>query len=389
MGHWVGNNSVPFYYPALSLLPELSANHKLLRMMKIKAIGSGIALKQIAELIGAEVIGSKDSLVTCVCSVESPVQGAIAFSTEQGERRLIEQLPASPLVALVIDSKVNTAVLPQHITYLKVARPFASFIDLIPLFYENYERPAGISPLASVHPSATIGADVSIDAFVSIGAGCKIGDGCTIYSHVVLYPEVTLGENVVLHAGAIVRERCILGNDIIVQNGAVIGGDGFGYIPDAKVGIRSVPQVGQVQLADKVEIGVNTCVDRGAFGDTTLGYNTKIDNLVQIGHNVSIGQYSIVCGQTAIAGSVKIGNQVTIGGGSTVAGHLEICDSARLAGHSSFTHTVRVPGDYGGFPTQPVMKWRRQTAALRKLPALIAELRKSGLIKKQQLAEDD
>ena len=357
--------------------------------MKKKDVGSGIALTQIAELIGAEIIGSKDPVVSCMCSFDTPEQGAIAFSAEKSARRLIDLLPKSPIVALIIDPAINVEKLPKHISYLKAARPFASFIDLVPLFYTNYERPAGISPLASVNPSATIGKDVSIDAFVSIGAGCVIGDGTTIYSHVVLYPEVTVGKNVVLHAGAIIRERCILGNDIIVQNGAVIGGDGFGYIPDAKLGVRSVPQVGQVRLADKVEIGVNTCVDRGAFGDTTLGFNTKIDNLVQIGHNVSIGQFSFVCGQTAIAGSAKIGNQVTIGGSSSVAGHLEICDSARLTGHSSFTNTVRVAGDYGGFPAQPVMKWRRQTAALRRLPSLIAELRKSGLIKKQDEEEEN
>ena len=161
-------------------------------------------------------------------------------------------------------------------------------------------------------------------------------------------------------------------------NGAIIGADGFGYIPDPQHGVRAVPQVGTVALANRVEVGANSCIDRGAFGKTQIGLATKVDNLVQIGHNVQIGQFSFICGQAAIAGSAILGNQVTIGGNTGVSGHLTIADKVRVAGNSGVTSSLDQSGDYGGFPAQPASLWRRQVAALRRLPEKLTQFRSAN-----------
>ena len=258
----------------------------------------------------------------------------------------------------------------------------------MPLFYQPYQNSNAISPRAAVAASAQIGKGVSIGDFVSIGEGCIIGDNVTIYPNVVVYPEVKIGPGVTIHAGAIIRERCELGADVIIQNGAVVGADGFGYIPDAQQGVRAVPQVGTVALAPRVEVGANSCIDRGAFGKTQIGLATKVDNLVQIGHNVRIGQFSFVCGQVAIAGSAVLGNQVTIGGNTGVSGHLTIADKVRVAGNSGVTSSLDKSGDYGGFPAQPAAAWRRQVAALRRLPERMALLRSTKAGKNDQDSSD-
>lgn len=356
--------------------------------MKKKDLGAGIVLSDIARHLNLPITGSPDIQINSISSFDSGTAGSIAFSTETSTRRLATSLASSQIAALVVHERINLAELPPSISYLVSPHPMRSFVDMVPLFFQAYPRTAAISPLASIHPTARIGKNVSIGDFVSIGTDCVIGDDVTIYPQCVVYPEVQIGDGATLHAGAVVRERCIIGPQVILQNGSVVGADGFGYIPDPKEGVKAVPQVGSVVLSPRVEIGANACVDRGAFGDTTIGLATKIDNLVQIGHNVRVGQFSFICGGTAIAGSVEIGNQVTIGGSSAVAGHLKIHDRIRVAGRSGVTSSLEQSGDYGGFPAVPASQWRREMAGLRRVPELISYLRRKRAAEKNSEGED-
>jgi UDP-3-O-[3-hydroxymyristoyl] glucosamine N-acyltransferase len=345
--------------------------------MKKKHLPGGLPLNDIYEALNVPLQAKSIVKINGLCPYEQGEIGCIAFCSDTNVKRIAKVLNDSNLAALLVNSNIETSELPQKISYLKVADPMRAFIQLVPLFYEPYPTTGAISKSAVIHPSASIGKGVTIGDFVSIGANCVIGDFVTIHAQVVLYPDVKVGGGTTIHAGAIIRERCEIGEQVIIQNGAIIGADGFGYIPDKQDGVRAVPQVGIVSLAPRVEVGANSCIDRGAFGMTQIGLATKIDNLVQIGHNVRIGKFSFICGQAAIAGSAVLGNQVTIGGNSGVAGHLEISDNIRVAGNSGVTSSLDISGDYGGFPAQPATIWRRQVAALRRLPERLTRLRKA------------
>ena len=180
-----------------------------------------------------------------------------------------------------------------------------------------------------------------------------------------------------VHSGACIREGCEIGDYGIIQNGAVVGSEGFGYVPDLELGLRHVPQTGNVKLEARVDIGANTCIDRGTAGDTHIHLGSKLDNLVQVGHNVSIGSHSILCGQVGIAGSVNIGEQVVLGGNSGVADHVDIVSGVRVAAKSGVIADIDEKGDYIGFPAQKASTWRRQLVNLKNLPKILKELKGS------------
>ncbi|MCL4157569.1 UNVERIFIED_CONTAM: hypothetical protein GTU68_042966 [Idotea baltica] len=235
-----------------------------------------------------------------------------------------------------------------------------------------WERKSGISEKASVHPSVSIGERVTICEFASVAEDCVIEDDVCIYPGAVIYPGCTLGSGTIIHAGAVIREETKLGAEVIIQSGAVIGGDGFGYYPGPE-GLEPVPQVGNVVLADRVDIGSNACVDRATFGSTRIGSRTKIDNLVQVGHNTKIGMNSIVCGLSGISGSCKIGNGVTLAGGVGVADQVSIEDGAVFAARSGLG-TVKhyATGVYSGFPAMSASRWRRREVLISRLPELFS-----------------
>jgi UDP-3-O-[3-hydroxymyristoyl] glucosamine N-acyltransferase len=361
--------------------------------MKKKVIqGVTLSTQQVVEIVNGNGGGASDRVARVMCSFDELIQGksdAISFSTQKSSDKLGKTLADAPPTILLTQKSIDHSRLPAHSFYIAVADPLRSFIELVPHFYTEYASTPSIHPTAVVHESAKIGSHVSVGPYVTIAENCVIGDRVVLYPHVCLYPEVTVGDDSILHSHATVRERCVLGKGVIIQNGSVVGGDGFGYIPDPTLGIKAVPQVGSVILGDRVEIGVNSCVDRGAFSNTTIGMGTKIDNHVQIGHNCTIGRFSILCGHVALAGGTHIGNQVTFAGGAKSTGHHSVCDHARIAGNGVTTSDITEAGDYGGYPAQPLKTWKRELAALRKLPALINRLREHGLLNEDPTSERD
>ena len=330
-----------------------------------------IALHTIATKVGAKIArGDGDFKISALCALDEPKSNALAFSRHSNLRRIKN---AESLGALIAPSNATQIDLCAVKNLLLVDDPQAALFSLSKLFYQELPIAAGVSPHAIVDPSVQIGKNVKIGAFCVIGINCTIDDDTVIHPHVVIYGGVKIGKGCTIHAGAIIREGSIIGDYNLIQNGAVIGAEGFGYVLGPS-GLQLLPHSGHVILDAHVDVGANTCIDRAALGNTTIGLNTKIDNLAQIGHNVRIGQHSVICGQAGIAGSVTIGDKVVLGGQSGVADHLSIASGARIAGHAGVSQNIEAPGDYAGYPTLPASRWRRASMLMARLPQLLRKL---------------
>lgn len=339
----------------------------------------GILLSDLATRVAAELKGDGQTKVTHLCSFDSPEAGALTFARPGTSAKYAPALIKAQLAALIVaPSDVESFA---GLNLLVAENPLAALVQLMPCFYQADRLAVGISPLASVASSAKIGKDVSISPFCSIGEGAQIADGVQLYPHVVIYPRAKIGAGTILHSAVVIREDCSIGANCIIHNGSVIGADGFGYYPDPKFGLRKVPQIGVVVIDDHVEIGANTCIDRATLGETRIGRNSKLDNLVQVGHNTRIGSNTILCGVVGVGGSCNIGNQVVLGGGSGVGDHVSIADGCRLAGFSATPSDLVEKGDFAGYPCVPVFEWKKQMMALRKLPTL---LRKAAHLMKEE-----
>lgn len=258
---------------------------------------------------------------------------------------------------------------------IRVENPRGAFALLLELFRPQEEIERVISQYAFVHPTAKIGANVAIQAFSYIEAGAEIGEGSVIYPHVYVGKRVKMGENCTLYPNVTIREDCILGNRVILQAGAVIGGDGFGYV-DQKDGTHTkVLQTGNVILEDDVEIGNNSCVDRATVNSTIVGQGTKIDNLVQIGHNDIIGKNCLMCSHVGISGSVTIGEHNTFAGQAATTGHITIGNNNLFAGRAGVIGNVGDNNQMAGFPAQPYREWLKTEASLRKVGDMLKRVK--------------
>ncbi|MCB0353905.1 MAG: UDP-3-O-(3-hydroxymyristoyl)glucosamine N-acyltransferase [Bdellovibrionales bacterium] len=327
-------------------------------------------LSKLASTISADLIGDPATTISGICSFHEQKGGEITYLAHFKNASQLEGLKAAAII-LPRDGISRADAEKLSIPVLLVESPQRSIIDLVSIFYPPLLPEPGVHPSAVVHPTASIGDGVSIGPFCVVGRDCVLGNGVVLHSHVVLYDGVILENGVTVHAGANIREYCALASGCVVQNGAVIGSDGFGYIPDKAQGIIPVPQIGTVRLGNRVDIGANSCIDRATLGSTSVSDLTKIDNLVQVGHNVRIGSGSILCAQVGIAGSCNIGSGVTLGGQTGVSDHITIADGVRTAGQTGVSEHLVDKGDYAGFPSVPVKTFWRQMAALRKLPGLI------------------
>ncbi len=265
---------------------------------------------------------------------------------------------------------------PEGVAFVEVANPSMAFNALVKFFLSSTEQfTPGVHPSAVIDPTARLNPDkVRIGAYTCIGAHAEIGDGCNIGNGCDIGNGVIMGENCRLHARVVIRERCKLGNRVTIQSGAVIGSDGFGFLLDENGRYVGIDQVGIVELGDDVDVGANTTIDRARFGRTIIGEDTKIDNLVQIGHNVVVGNHCVIVAQSGIAGSSKIGNYVTVAAQVGIAGHLKIGDKATLAAKTGVNTDLEGGAVYWGTPVAPFKEACKQFAAIKKLPNLIKEV---------------
>lgn len=336
----------------------------------MKSRSTSLAVNTIAQSTGATVLGDASLVITGLSPVSKPLANTLTFLRLTSRSASVRKLSSLPVMGVLIDQ----AMVPDEsvqknlqCTLLVVEEPQRAFLSCIPLFYEEESVPRSIHPTAVIDPSASIGAGVAIGPYCVIGSGVSIKDNATLHDRVTLYRDVTIGQGTELHSGVVIREGCSIGDYCCLHNQTVVGGDGFGYMSDPKRGIVKVPQVGSVIIGDYVEIGVGSSIDRGAVGDTLIGGHTKIDNHVQIGHNVTVGSYSIICAQVGIGGSTSLGDRVVVGGATGIADHLTIASGVRLGGRSGATGDIDTPGDYMGHPAIPAFQYRRMQAILKRL----------------------
>ncbi|OQY18652.1 MAG: UDP-3-O-(3-hydroxymyristoyl)glucosamine N-acyltransferase [Desulfobacteraceae bacterium 4572_35.1] len=330
-------------------------------------------LKQLATLVDAEVVGDENIDITRLAPIDGAGRGDITFIANPKYLPCLDTTAAS---AVLVDRPLGRA----DVAYLVCSNPYLAFAKV--LTYLNVEKPAplGVLPGARVSESAKLGERVTVHPGANIGAGCSVGDDCIIYPNVVIYPQVKIGDDCLIHAGCVIREQCELGDRVILQPNVVIGSDGFGFAPDGD-GYYKIPQVGIVIIENDVEIGAGSCVDRAAMGVTRIGRGCKLDNLVQIGHNVSIGADTVVASQSGIAGSTAVGRHCTLGGQSAISGHLKVGDNLTLGGRGGVTGSIKGDQVVSGLPAIPHREWLKSSMSFSKLP----QMRKDIAALKRQL----
>jgi UDP-3-O-[3-hydroxymyristoyl] glucosamine N-acyltransferase len=323
-----------------------------------------IALGEIARFVGGELSqpGSTDFMIQDIAALEYATEGDITVLSDRRYLRVLGDNAASA----VITTEALGRFISQDRLLVLIDQPRLAFARLGHLFYrESVAEYPGIDPSARIAASATIGTGVQIEPGVVIGADAVVGAGCQIGANAVIGAGVVLGEQCRVGPNATIS-HALIGNRAEIGSGASIGGPGFGFEPQAG-GLVRMLQVGRVIIDDDVDIGANTAIDRGATGDTVIGAGSKLDNLVQIGHNVRLGKFCIVCGQAGIAGSTVLGDGVVVGGGSSISDHLTIGSGAKIAGKSGVMRDIEPGGVVAGYPAIPIGDWRRQSAGLIRL----------------------
>jgi len=340
-------------------------------------------IAELAQLTGADIVGDPELEINALAPLDKAGPGEISFLAN---KRYAKAVDGSAMAALITDRALERS----DITYLVCPNPYLAFAKVLTYLHAPKAEPQGISPHAVVAESADIGSDVSIAPGAVVGERVRIGAGTIIHANVVLYADVKVGSECILHAGALVREGSILGDRVILQPGAVIGSDGFGFAPDGEEYYK-IPQIGHVVLEDDVEIGANTCVDRGTMGQTLVGRGCKLDNLVQIGHNVKIGAHTVMAAQSGVAGSSKIGRHCTFGGQTAVAGHLEAGDNLVVGARGGLASNTEGNQIVSGVPAFPHREWLKASKTFPHLPRMrreITELRQKIEQLEEQLAKE-
>jgi len=331
-------------------------------------------IQELAAQLGATLNDGVDVDVeiTGIGTIEGAGPGDVTFLAND---RYTNQLATSQATAVFVVPTFDGACAPIA---LRVENPYLAFSRAIDLFYAAPAVPAGVHPTAVLGENVELGDGVAIGAYVVIGDDVKIGDGTVIHPHVVVYPGCTIGPECILHSHASIREHGRLGGGVILQNGAVVGGDGFGFAPRGDGSYEKMTQAGTVDLADEVEVQANACVDRATVGTTTVGRGTRIDNLVQVGHGCHVGEDSLICSGTGLAGSTVIGDRAVLAGQVGIAGHCRIGDDVIMAAMSGASKDVDVPGIYGGAPCVPIKQWRQIIVRWSQLPQMAKSLKVLG-----------
>jgi len=307
------------------------------------------------------------------------------------DARLVRRLAESRAGALLCtESVANDAPLPCIVS----PAPAAAFARATRLFHPRVRPFEGIHPTASIDPTARLGPEVAVGPFVVIGPGADIGSRVEIHAHTTIYANVTIGEDTIVHAGSVLREGTVVGARCVLQPNVVLGSDGFGFPRRDDGSYDSMPQLGTVVLEDDVDVGAGSTIDRATFGSTRIGKGTKIDNLVQIGHNCSVGENGILCAQVGLAGSTTLGRNVILAGQVGVAGHLEIGDGAVATAQTGIPARVAPGAIVSGYPAIDSREWRKSSAVFTRLPELqrlvrTLERRIAALERAEDLPETD
>ena len=324
-------------------------------------------LGEIAEHVSGEVSGNPEILITGINSLEQATQGEISFFAASRYRQQVAQTKAS---ALLVARRLDMFSGPQVI----VPNPSLAYAKVAALFSPPVARHPGISDRAYIGKSALLGKNVSVYPFVHVGKSAQIGNEVVLFPGVFVGDRAKLGDRTVLFPNVTVMHDCIIGSDVVIHAGCVIGADGFGFVREGSSSIK-IPHLGIVQIDDHVEIGANSCIDRAALGKTWIRSGVKTDNLVQIAHNVWIGEDTVIVAQAAIGGSVQVGKQVVIGGQAAIGDHLEISDRAMIGSQAGVPKSISQGQVVSGSPAMPHRLWLKTSSLITRLPEFFARLR--------------
>jgi len=327
-------------------------------------------LKEIARLIDGKVVGDENIQISGASGIREAAEGEITFLANPKYMPLMDKTAAS---AIITSADAQKTVKPIIVT----ENPSLAFAKVISLFMpdEVAQHPVGIDPTAKMGKNVRLGKGVAIGAYVVIGDDVEIGDKTIIYAHCFIGNQTKIANNTLIYPNVSIRERISIGASVIIHSGTVIGSDGFGFVT-IRGRHHKIPQVGTVEIGDDVEIGANVTIDRARFDKTVIGRGTKIDNLVQIAHNVIIGENCLIVAQAGISGSTTLGNSVTLAGQAGLVGHIHIGDNAIVTAQSGVAKSVPADTMVSGYPARPFMTTQRVNASLQNLPDTIKELKK-------------
>ncbi|WP_308261333.1 UDP-3-O-(3-hydroxymyristoyl)glucosamine N-acyltransferase [Prevotella sp.] len=325
--------------------------------------------EQIANVIGGRVEGNKDAKVHTFAKIEEGTEGAISFLSNPKYTHYLYNTKSS-IVIVNEDVKLEKDV---DATLIRVKNAYESIAKLLQIYEASKPKKTGVAPQAYIAPSAKLGNNCYVGPFAYVGEGAEIGDGCQIYPHAVIGDNVKVGTNCIFYPNTTIYQGCKIGNNVTIHAGSVIGADGFGFAPGAD-GYDKIPQIGIVVIEDNVEIGANTCVDRSTMGATVIHKGVKLDNLVQVAHNVEIGENTVMSAQVGIAGSTKVGSWCMFGGQVGLAGHITIGDKTFLGAQSGVPGNLKGGEELIGTPPMNPRAYFKSQAIFRRLPDMYKDL---------------
>ena len=325
--------------------------------------------EQIANVIGGRVEGNKDAKVHTFAKIEEGTEGAISFLSNPKYTHYLYNTKSSIVIVnedLELEKDVDA-------TLIRVKNAYESIAKLLQIYEASKPKKTGVAPQAYIAPSAKLGNNCYVGPFAYVGEGAEIGDGCQIYPHAVIGDNVKVGTNCIFYPNTTIYQGCKIGNNVTIHAGSVIGADGFGFAPGAD-GYDKIPQIGIVVIEDNVEIGANTCVDRSTMGATVIHKGVKLDNLVQVAHNVEIGENTVMSAQVGIAGSTKVGSWCMFGGQVGLAGHITIGDKTFLGAQSGVPGSLKGGEELIGTPPMNPRAYFKSQAIFRRLPDMYKDL---------------
>jgi UDP-3-O-[3-hydroxymyristoyl] glucosamine N-acyltransferase len=324
-------------------------------------------LGELAARLGAELRGDAELEVTGVKGIEEAGPTEVTFVANPKYGGLARKTRAAAVLVEPEFPEIEAAT-------LRIKNPYLAFSRTLGIFYQPPTYEPGIHPTAVIDPTAEIGAGAHIGAYVVIGPRVRLGEAATLLPHVVLYQGVQTGSHFFAHAHAVVREDCILGDHVTLENGVVIGADGFGFAKDELGHWEKIPQSGPVRIGNRVDVQANACIDRATVGETRIGDGTKVDNLVQVGHASHVGENTMICAQTGLAGSSDVGSNVILAGQAGVAGHCTIGDGVILTAQTGVSHDIPAGKMISGSPGFDNRTWLRAVTIFQRLPELLKRL---------------
>jgi UDP-3-O-[3-hydroxymyristoyl] glucosamine N-acyltransferase len=324
-------------------------------------------LGELATRLGAELRGNAELEITDVKGLEEAGPTDVTFLANPKYAALAKKTHAAAVLVRPDFQEIEAAT-------LRLENPYLAFSRALGFFYQPPAYAPGIHPTAVIDPTAIIGEGAHIGAYVVIGPGVKLGKDATLLPHVVLYPGVKAGNHFFAHAHAVVREYCILGDNVTLENGAIIGADGFGFAKNELGQWEKIPQSGPTRLGNRVDVQANACIDRATVGETRIGDGSKVDNLVQVGHASHVGENTLICSQTGLAGSSVVGNNAILAGQAGVAGHCTLGDGVILTAQTGVSHDIPAGKMISGSPGFDNRVWLRAVAIFQRLPEMLKRL---------------